>query len=222
MPPDFRYGQFCSLARAAEILGERWTIPLLRELFAHPQRFSDLRRRLPGLSPSVLTERLERLGQLGVIARRRLAPPAASDVYELTEAGRALKPALLELTRWGVRFLGAPLPADRIEADWLRLGLEAFARTRPSPAIAVEVGVAREAGEAPLRLHVSGGPGGTRVGDAGPPTDVAFVAPPLLVLGLASGRLPVAAFVSRPDCAWSGDRASLEHFPELFDLPGSG
>lgn len=222
MPPDFRYSQFCSLARAAEILGERWTLPLLRELFAGPQRFSDLRRRLPGLSPSVLTERLERLAQHGVIVRRRLPPPAASEVYELTEAGRALKPALLELTRWGVRFLGVPLPTDRIEPDWLRLGLEAFARPRSSPPIAVEVGVAREPGEEPLRLRVAGGPEGTRVEEAGGPADAAFVAPPLLVLGLASGRLAADAFVSNPACSWSGERSALDRFPELFDLSGSG
>jgi len=221
VPPDFRYAQFCSLARAAEILGERWTIPILRELFAGPQRFSDLRRRLPGLSPSVLTERLERLGQHGVLARRRQPPPAASDVYELTDAGRALKPALLELTRWGVRFLGAPLPTDRVEPHWLRLGLEAFARARQSPSIAVEVGVARDGGEGPLRLQVRGGPDGTRVEEADGAADASFVAPPLLVLGLASGRLPPAAFVENPACSWSGERSVLDRFPELFDFSGS-
>ena len=220
MPPEFRYSQFCALARAAEIVGERWTIPLIRELFTGPQRFSDLRRRLPELSPSVLSERLERLGQHGVIARRRQPPPAASDVYELTEAGRALRPALLELMRWGVRFLGLPQPSDRIEPEWLRLGFEAFARSGPSPAIAVEAGIARE--HEPLRLRVVGGPGGTHVEDPGGPVDAAFVAPPLLVLGLASGRLPAASFASDPACSWSGDRGALERFAELFDLGGAG
>jgi len=220
VPPEFRYAQFCSLARAAEILGERWTIPLLRELFTGPLRFSDLRRRLPGLSPSVLTERLERLAAHGVLARRRQPPPAASDVYELTEAGRALKPALCELMRWGVRFLGAPLPTDRIQPEWLRLGLEAFARGRPSPALAVEVGIARDADEPPLRLCVRGGPDGTRIEEPGGPTGASFVAPPLVVMGFAAGRLAPDAFVANPACSWSGDRAVLDRFPELFDLSG--
>lgn len=222
MSADFRYSQFCALARAAEILGERWTIPLLRELFVGPQRFSDLRRRLPGLSPSVLSERLERLGQHGVIAWRRLPPPAASEVYELTDAGRALKPALLELTRWGVRFLQAPLPTDHFEPDWLGFALEAFARPHASPPIAVEVGVVRGAGEPPLRLRVAGGPEGTRVGEAGPPADAVLVAPPLVVLGLASGRLAPGALASYPACSWSGERSALDRFAELFDLPESG
>ena len=105
-----RYAQFCPLACAAEILGERWTLLILRELCIGPQRFSDLRRRLPGISPSVLTERLERLEQREIVARRQLAPPTPASLYELTSLGRELEPALAELARWGTRFLSTRRP----------------------------------------------------------------------------------------------------------------
>jgi len=109
---DIRYAQFCPLTRAVEILGERWTMLLLRELIAGPQRFSDLKERLPGVSSSVLAGRLVRLEEKGLIAKRELPAPAASTVYELAEAGRALRPALIELLRWGMRFLGEPCPEE--------------------------------------------------------------------------------------------------------------
>src|SRR6266852_4653604 len=100
-----RYDQFCALARAAEILGERWTLLIVRELLLGPRRFSDLRERLDGVSPSVLTERLGRIEKIGLVRRSVLPPPAASTVYELTEHGDALRPAVHELIRWGGRFL---------------------------------------------------------------------------------------------------------------------
>ena len=99
--PEFRYAQFCALARAAEIVGERWTLLIVRDLTLGPLRFSDLRRRLKGVSPSVLSERLTQLERRGLIERRVLGPPAASTVYELSEMGRALQPAMIELTKWG-------------------------------------------------------------------------------------------------------------------------
>lgn len=153
----FRYAQFCPLARAAEILGHRWVLLILRELSLGPQRFSDLRRRLPGLSSSVLADRLAALEEHGVVARRQLGPPAASAVYELAEAGRALQPALVALTRWGARFVQPPLPGDHVEPDWLRLAVAAFARPGPTPERRFELLVRSGTGEALVR--VAGGPG---------------------------------------------------------------
>ena len=105
---EFRYAQYCPLARAAELLGERWTLLVVRDLLMGPQRFTDLRGRLPGVSPSVLSERLARLEERGVVCRRTLPPPAPAIVYELTEAGRALDKAVAALASFGMRFLGSP------------------------------------------------------------------------------------------------------------------
>ena len=111
--PEYRYPQFCAVARAAEIVGERWTLLILRELFFGQQRFGDLRRRLSEISPSVLSERLSYLESAGIVRRTELAPPAASNVYELTEHGRAFGPALSALAQWGMRFLLPPRPGEK-------------------------------------------------------------------------------------------------------------
>src|SRR5687768_1790881 len=110
-----RYAQFCALARASEMLGERWTLLIIRELMLGPQRFSDLKAGLDGVSTSVLTERLNHLGELGLLRRRYLDPPAASTVYELTEIGLGLKPAMFALIRWGGNFLFPPRKDDRFD-----------------------------------------------------------------------------------------------------------
>lgn len=149
--PEFRYPQFCPIARAAEIVGERWTILIVRELFFGQQRFSDLRRRLSEVSPSVLSERLTLLEQRGLVRKLTLAPPAASVVYELTEGGRGLGPVLMALAQWGSRFLLPIRPGEQLDPDRLRYGLGVYARTGPTPEIAIE-----------LRMRVGPGPAGRK------------------------------------------------------------
>ncbi|MEZ4712739.1 MAG: winged helix-turn-helix transcriptional regulator [Caldilineaceae bacterium] len=100
------YNQLCGLAFALDVIGERWTLLIIRELVGGPLRFTDLLVGLPGISTNLLTDRLKGLEQRGVIARYTLAPPAASTVYELTELGAGLKPTLLELGNWGSQFVG--------------------------------------------------------------------------------------------------------------------
>jgi DNA-binding HxlR family transcriptional regulator/putative sterol carrier protein len=101
--------QFCALACALDIVGERWTLLIIRELFAGPRRFTDLLHGLPGISTNLLSERLKSLERKGLLCRRVLPPPAGSTVYELTALGQALEPAVLELGKWGSRFLPASL-----------------------------------------------------------------------------------------------------------------
>ena len=101
------YGDPCGIARALEIVGERWALLVVRELLLGPKRFTDLRAGLPHVGPDVLSQRLRELEQAGVIRRGKLPPPAGSQVYELTDWGRRLEPVLLRLGRWGSR---APFP----------------------------------------------------------------------------------------------------------------
>jgi DNA-binding HxlR family transcriptional regulator len=217
--PAFRYAQYCPVARAAEVLGERWTLPLLRDLFIGPQRFSDLRRRLPGLSSSVLATRLARLEELGVVERRVLEPPAASTVYALTATGHALEPALRELMRWGLRLMGPPRPGDHIEPEWVPLTLRVFARPGATPPRSFEIEISE--GSSRARVRVAGGPGGTRVGPVGEPADVRLCAPPLLALGLASGLADGATALREGRIGLEGDPAALRDLPALFafDFP---
>jgi DNA-binding HxlR family transcriptional regulator len=102
------YGQFCPVARSLDLLGERWTLLIVRELLIGPQRYTDLRDRLPGMWSNLLAQRLRDLDEAGVVQRRELPPPAARLVYELTERGRALEPAVYELARWGLDLLDEP------------------------------------------------------------------------------------------------------------------
>jgi DNA-binding HxlR family transcriptional regulator len=101
------YEQYCAVAKALDVVGERWTFLILRDLVhLGPRRFSDLLRALPGIGKSLLAARLRHLEQAGIVQRRRLPPPAGSTVYELTELGRGIERAVIELGRWGGNFMG--------------------------------------------------------------------------------------------------------------------
>jgi DNA-binding HxlR family transcriptional regulator len=212
----FRYAQFCPLARAAEIVGERWTLLVVRELLLGPKRFSDLTRPLSGVSSSVLADRLLRLEARGVVSRRALPPPAPATVYELTETGRALTPALLELARWGALFLEAPAAGEHIEPAWLRLGLPTFARRGPSPRLRFNVAVPD--GQREIALHVAGGPAGTVVRDGAAEADASIRAEAGVVLALAAGRLAPREAIRSGALRAEGEVEALADFPDLFDL----
>ena len=216
----FRYAQFCPIARAAEILGERWTLLVLRDLFVGPQRFTDLRRRLSGVSSSVLAERLGRLEARGLVTRRELPPPAASAVYALTPDGEALLPVLVALARWGVRFLLPPVPEDHVEPDWAGMALRVFARPGPTPPLAFDVRVVGEAGE--VRAFVTGGPEGSVVSETGVDPDALLRAPPRVLLAVMAGLVRADAAADSSGLAIEGDREAALRFPELFDVPLGG
>ena len=121
------YQQYCPLARALDIVGDRWTLLILRELLFAPKRFTDVQQRLDGIAPNLLSRRLKELEARGLVRRRRLDPPAAATVYEATEQARGLQTAMLELARWGVGFLGAYDGAERFSVEWLVPILEEIA-----------------------------------------------------------------------------------------------
>lgn len=111
MPTSRSYGDACAIARALDVVEERWALLVVRELLLGPRRFTDLRRALPGSSSNLLSDRLRELEGRDVIRRRKLPPPASSWVYELTEWGRELEPIVLALGMWGIRVPLPPSPA---------------------------------------------------------------------------------------------------------------
>ena len=115
------YGQFCAAAKALDVLGERWTLLVVRELLLGPRRFTDLLAALPGLSPSLLTSRLKQLAAYGVIRREQLPPPAGSWVYRITEVGLGAALVVKALADWGVQLLDVPDQGETVRADWLAL-----------------------------------------------------------------------------------------------------
>ena len=118
------YEQYCPVAHALDLVGDRWALLVVRELMHGAKRYTDLLEHLPGIGTNILAARLRELEAAGVVAKRRLPPPAAVQVYELTEYGRALRPALRELALWGARSLGPPTSEDELFPGWLQNALD--------------------------------------------------------------------------------------------------
>ncbi|KOV66927.1 winged helix-turn-helix transcriptional regulator [Streptomyces sp. MMG1121] len=152
MSPRRSYDQYCSAARALDLVGDRWTLLIVRELLAGPRRYTDLHADLPGVSTDVLASRLKDMERDGLTTRRRLPPPGAAFVYELTGRGRELLPVIQALGAWGAAELGERRPTDAVRAHWFALPL---LRALEGEGL-VEVGL--EEGEFHLRLGAQEGP----------------------------------------------------------------
>ncbi len=145
----------CGIAHASDLLGQRWALLVVRELLLGPKRFTDLRAGIPDISPNVLGQRLRELEETGIVARRRLAPPAAVQVYELTEWGRELEPAVLSLGRWASGSPSFPRDAE-MGPDSLVLALKST--FDPAKADGLEASYELRLGkeEIPFRIEISG------------------------------------------------------------------
>jgi DNA-binding HxlR family transcriptional regulator len=113
-----KYGQYCPVAHALECVGERWSLLIVRDLLRGPKRYTDLADGLPGIGTNILAGRLRDLEAAGLIEKRKLPPPAAVTVYELTDYGRDLEEAIQALARWGARTLGPPPSEDEVRPGW--------------------------------------------------------------------------------------------------------
>jgi DNA-binding HxlR family transcriptional regulator len=113
------YEQYCPMAHALDLVGERWALLVVRELMHGPKRYTDLAEGLPGIGTNILASRLRDLEACGVVTKRTLPPPAASRVYELSDYGRGLRPAMRELALWGARSLGPPTAEHELFDGWL-------------------------------------------------------------------------------------------------------
>jgi DNA-binding HxlR family transcriptional regulator len=113
------YDQYCPVAHALDLVGERWALLIVRELIRGPKRYTDLAEHLPGIGTNILAARLRDLEACGVVTKRTLPPPAASRVYELTEYGQGLRTVLRELALWGARSVGPPTDDDALFPGWL-------------------------------------------------------------------------------------------------------
>lgn len=124
---EHRYRQYCALARALDVVGDRWSLLIVRELVPGPRRFTDLTDGLPGISRKLLTERLRDLERDGIVARRELPPPAARQVYELSDDGRDLADAVAPLIRWGAMRLGEREPGETFRSRWAAVAIASMA-----------------------------------------------------------------------------------------------
>jgi DNA-binding HxlR family transcriptional regulator len=212
-----RHPQFCALARAAEIVGERWTLLIVRELLIGPRRFTDLRAGLGGVSTSVLAARLEAMERTGLVRGIDLPAPAATRAYELTPAGEALRPAVHELIRWGGRFLFPARPGDDFDPRWVVLALQACARRGPSPRRSFTVRVKRGGRES--TVAVTGGRSGTKVRDGALAEEDARVSGRFeALLSVIAGAVPPGRAVSAGLLELTGSREAFREFPKMFEV----
>lgn len=212
------YNQYCGLAYALDMIGERWTLLIVRELIAGPRRFTDLMTGLCDISTNLLTERLKGLERNGIIRRRVLPPPAASAVYELTPLGHALEPSLLELGKWGAQFL----PPMREDSEFLHLGSYALTPMtffRADAAQDIDERYALHIDDEVLYFHIHHGAIDVRQADPGP-VDVSLHADMETYMGLLAGALDLDAQVARDDIEVEGDINALRRFFTLCALPG--
>ena len=183
------YRQWCGMARALDVVGERWSLLIVRDLLPGPQRYSDLLHTLAGIPTDMLASRLRGLEAAGIVRRTTLPPPAGSRVYELTERGRGLEAAIVELSRWGTELLGEPTDDDVFRAEWLALSLRT--RFRPERAEGVELIVAFAVGETTITAEIRDRTLVTHTGPtAGPdvPPDVVVAGDPGAMLAAARGE----------------------------------
>jgi DNA-binding HxlR family transcriptional regulator len=210
-----RYGQYCGLARAMEVLGERWAFLVVRNLLVSPQRFADLHRGLPRIPTEVLYDRLKILEHNGVV-RRQQARPDGAEVYELTDYGRELDKITLELGVWGARMLDKPRPEDIVTSDGLIIALRAA--FQPEAAHGVRVGFELRIRD--IVLHAVVDNSAIRAG-AGPLAGADLVVETGMALrGLLSGAVTPAEALSTGEVTVIGDPALLELFVTLFHVPG--
>jgi DNA-binding HxlR family transcriptional regulator len=209
------YADRCGIARALDIVGERWALLIARELLLGPKRFTDLQAGLSRVSPDILSERLRELRSTGVVHRRRLGPPAGSWVYELTDWGHDLEPLLIQLGRWGSR---APLPSGdtAMSADSVILGLQ----TQFDPHVAEGLTVTCEMwlGDDVFHAHVADGGIDVGRGSARRP-DVVIHTDPGTLEALLWHNHPVTQAQRAGAIIVEGDGPLLERFLSVFPIP---
>ena len=208
------YGQFCGLAHALELVGERWALLVVRDLVLGPKRFTDLRRGLPRIPTNILSVRLKELEAGGVVRRRLLARPAAGVVYELTEYGMELEDVLLRLGLWGAKSLGSPLPVDIVTTDSLILALRAT--FRPEAAGEVRAGYELRLGDIVVHARVDRGCMDAGAGPLTEPDLVIETGP--AIRALLAGELSPAEAVESGSVRLTGDPDHLARFVEVFHI----
>jgi DNA-binding HxlR family transcriptional regulator len=202
------YGQYCAVAKALDVIGDRWTLLIIRELLiGGPSRYTDLRNGLPGIATNLLADRLRDLEDAGIVSREEAPPPVATALFRLTPRGEQLAPLLRELLLWGAPLMQAgPAPEDAFRGQWLTWPAEIYLSDSKPDAAPVTIQVIAD--DEPVLLETSEGAVRATPGRADDP-DAVLRGPAHAVLGLLSGYidLDVAAAMG---AACDGDRDALE------------
>lgn len=214
-PSRRSYDDACGTAHALDLVGERWALLVMRELMLGPKRFGDLRADLPGISANVLTQRLESLEASGLVVRRKLAPPASVQVYELTPWGYEAEPIVQTLGRWATR---SPLhdPSLPLSATSLMLSFRTMFDAGRLGDLAARVGF--RIGAETFRVTLGDGRIEAVRGDPDN-ADAVFTGVPTAIAAAVYGGVPLEALEADGALTLDGDRAVAQRFTTLFPLP---
>jgi DNA-binding HxlR family transcriptional regulator len=208
------YGQYCGLARALEIVGERWGLLIVRDLLVGPRRFSDLHRGLPRIPTNVLSARLKELEDAGVVVRRVLPRPSGSIVYELTDFGNQLEDAVLSLARWGAQVLGDPRSEEIVTVDSLIMAMRST--FNPKAARGLDASYELRVGDVVIHMRVHGAKLEVAAGPL-PDADLVIDAGPALKALMAGEMTPARAKASG-GVHLKGQTKLLPRFVETFRI----
>jgi DNA-binding HxlR family transcriptional regulator len=200
------YGQYCAVARALDLIGDRWTLLIARELYLRgPSRYTDLRDGLPGIATNLLADRLRQLEEAGLVAREAAPPPVATTLFSLTERGRELRPVLAALLEFGVSLMTDPPGGDVVRSYWFTFPAEQFLvdHAPKDPPVTIEV----RTGDQPLILETVDGRVRAHPGTADKP-DAVIAGEPELVMGVLSGELELVE-AKRRGVRYEGDPKTL-------------
>jgi DNA-binding HxlR family transcriptional regulator len=200
------YSEYCAVAKSLDVVGDRWTLLIVRELTLRDAcRYTDLRNGLPGIATNLLAERLRDLEAAGVVAREDAPPPVATTLFRLTPRGEELRPLIDELMRWGLPLMTEQNPDDAVRSHWLAgaLDLMTVDRQPKGPPVTLELQI----GDQPIALKLHDGAIETGLGPVGTP-DATLAGPPRMVLGLLLGLVELAD-AEAAGVSYRGDRAIL-------------
>src|SRR3954453_405649 len=179
------YDEYCAIAKSLDVIGDRWTLLIVRELALHGAcRYTDVRNGLPGTASTLRPERLRELERAGVIAREDAPPPIASTLFSLTPRGEQLRPVLEGLTRWGVPLMTEQQPSDTVRSHWLAWALELLLIDRQPDGSPFTIEL--QTGDRPIVIETRDGEIRSRLGPADSP-DAILTGPPTPILGLLLG-----------------------------------
>jgi DNA-binding HxlR family transcriptional regulator len=210
-----RFDQYCPVAHAMCLVGERWALLIVRELLHGPKRYTDLRDGLPGIGTNILAARLRELEGGGIVRKRKLPAPAASTVYELSEYGAELEEVVHALARWGARTLGPPGPDDELYAEWGVNALPALFSPEPARGL-TETYVLRIEGDV-FSARLENGHLQVSVGEV-EDADVAIETDMATFFRLTGQELSVDDALEQGLVTVEGDRAAFERCFDVFSL----
>jgi len=201
------YGEYCSLAKALDVVGERWTLLIVRELALKGAcRYTDLRNGLPGIASNLLADRLRELEKAGVITREDAPPPIATTLFRLTPRGEQLRPVLDDLMRWGLPLMSEQPVEDAVRSHWLARALEVMLTDHQpnAPPVSLEL----RTGDQPIVIDAREGTVQSRLGSADGAA-ATLTGPPMPIMGLLLGFLDLA---EAQECGvdYNGDPAILD------------